>query len=170
MPKEVTHPYALNALDVTLKCIIKTSWAPQCNSVSHTTRKAGNREAKILPDCQQPRPHLRVHFSFPQLLPFPITFCSRELQPFSPHTSAAPLNICPPPVTPWSPSAALGRSCSCHNLTSTAARGTIQTLPLDWDPLLFSMLLSMVGLETSWFHQVATTEGLEKHPKNHPKA
>lgn len=150
MPKEVTYPYALDAFDVTLKRIIKMSCAPQCNSASHTTRKAGNGKAKILPYRTQitlpPLARTRTHrsilasiSSFPS--PSPSVQGSRSLFP---HTSATPLNICPLPVPPCPPSAALGkapsRSCSCHNLPSrAAARGTVQTQPSDWDPLLFSV-------------------------------
>lgn len=150
MPKEVTYPYALDAFDVTLKRIIKMSCAPQRNSASHTTRKAGNGKAKILPYRTQitlpPLARTRTHrsilasiSSFPS--PSPSVQGSRSLFP---HTSATPLNICPLPVPPCPPSAALGkapsRSCSCHNLPSrAAARGTVQTQPSDWDPLLFSV-------------------------------
>lgn len=150
MPKEVTYPYALDAFDVTLKRIIKMSCAPQCNSASHTTRKAGNGKAKILPYRTQitlpPLARTRTHrsilasiSSFPS--PSPSVQGSRSLFP---HTSATPLNICPLPVPPCPPSAALGkapsRSCSCHNLPSrAAASGTVQTQPSDWDPLLFSV-------------------------------
>lgn len=150
MPKEVTYPYALDAFDVTLKRIIKMSCAPQRNSASHTTRKAGNGKAKILPYRTQitlpPLARTRTHrsilasiSSFPS--PSPSVQGSRSLFP---HTSATPLNICPLPVPPCPPSAALGkapsRSCSCHNLPSrAAASGTVQTQPSDWDPLLFSV-------------------------------
>ena len=158
MPKEVTYPYALHALDVTLKCITKMSCAPQYNSVSHTTRKAGNRKAKILPYHKQIRSlplastptHTYILASISSLpSPSPSAQGSRSLLP---HTSATPRNICPLPVTPWPPPAALGkapsRSRSCHNLPSrAAARGTVQTLPSDWDPLLFSVPLS---IKTRW--------------------
>lgn len=125
-PKEVTYPYALYALDITLKCIIKMSWAQQYNLISHATRKAHNWKSLNLPLLQMrsfPR-HIPAHI-YIYILASISSFLSHHLL-FREISAHSPSHFCCSALSPPSPSMpstrgygkASSRSCSCHSPSS----------------------------------------------------